>query len=160
MEKPQKKCFSPLEWSDFEYNYYQKDSNWYWYVASGALLIIIAAVLMRNFLFAALAVAAAFAVIMFGAQKPKKVNFYIDARGIGIGRHIHAFSELKSFWIHYDPPAKKELILESNRKLLPLIKIPLGDTDPNAVREFLIKMLKEKKQEESLLETIAERLGF
>lgn len=160
MKETKQETFLPLAWTEFEYTHSEKDANWFWYVGSGALLIVIIAILMHNFLFAAFAIVAAFAVIIMAAQKPKKMNFSIEDKGIKIGHRLYFYDELKSFWVNNRPPRKKELIIESGKILIPHIKIPLGNVDPDLARKMLLKKLKEKKQEESLTEIIAERLGF
>lgn len=150
----------PIKWSGNEYQYTPKTSNWFWYVASGSLILIIISILMRNFLFAVFILIASFTIVLFGTKKPQRINFVIQANGIKIGPKLYTFEELTSFWVNYDPPFKKEVILEQKKKLSRYIKIPIENVDPNLIRETLLKFLKEKKHEESLVETIAERLGF
>jgi len=151
---------TPIKWRCLEYDYHPKTSDWFWFVASGALLIVIVAIIMRNFLFAALAIIAAFVVAILGTKKPQKINFIISTRGVEIGKQIYSYKELESFWINYDPPRKKELIVKSKKKLVGLIKIPLDNIDPNLIRKKLIRVLKEEEVEESLVETIADWLRF
>ena len=43
---------------------------------------------------------------------------------------------------------------------MPAISIQLGDIDPNAVREYLLKFLKEERREEPLVSTITRLLRF
>jgi hypothetical protein len=43
---------------------------------------------------------------------------------------------------------------------MPAVSIPLGDTDPNILREHLLKFVKEKRHEESITETLSRLLGF
>jgi hypothetical protein len=121
----------PIRWKEFEYSHTAKTANWFWLVASGALAFIIIAILMHNFLFGFFAIAAAFAVILMGVKKPRELTFSIEAKGIKIGPRLYLYEDLNSFWINYDPPEKKELILETKKKLAQHIKIPLGDTNPN-----------------------------
>jgi len=149
-----------IKWTALEYNYTPKNSNWFWLVASGALVLIIVSVIMRNFLFGVFVGLAVFVIILSSSKKPRKLIFSIESRGIKIGNNYYPYSELNSFWINYDPPEKKELILKTKKKLANFIKIPLANTDPNLVRDFLLKMLKEKRYDESLTETITEKLGF
>lgn len=149
-----------LAWTCLEYDYRPKTPDWFWFVASGALLVVIIAILMRNFLFAVLVIIAAFVVAVLGTKKPQKINFAISARGVEIEKQIYPYKELESFWINYNPPEKKELAIKSKKKFVGLIKIPLDNTDPNLVRKKLARVLKEEELEESLIETIADRLRF
>lgn len=159
-DKTQKNKSLSIKWEEYEYEYKPKDSNWYWAVASGGLALLIISILTHNFLLGAFSVITTFTLSVYGAKKPKRLAYVIDARGIKMGEKIYSYGEIKSFWINYDPPHKKELIFALQKAIHPLVKIPLGGTDPNEARTMLLKFLKEKKEEESLIETIGELLGF
>jgi hypothetical protein len=150
----------PIKWRSVEYEDRPKTNDWYWYLASATLLLLIVAFLMKNFLLGAFVLIAAFTVGLLASKKPKEFEFSIEAGGIKIDKKIYPYEELKYFWINYDPPRKKELIIESGKILTPHIKIPLADTDPNVVREALLNFVEEKKIEESLIENLADWLGF
>ncbi len=149
-----------IKWEALEYEYVPKSNNWFWGVAIVAISITLASALLENFLFAILATVSALAVILFGARKPRKVPFSFTARGIQIDNRLFPYENLRSFWLHYDPPQKKFLAVEPKKLLMPTITVPLGNTDPNLVREYLLKFLKEERQEESLITTIIRFLGF
>ncbi len=149
-----------IEWKEFEHTYKPKNTDWFWYVASGALFIIVIAILLRNFLFAILVFIAAIVFTLLSIKKPKKIKFSIDTIGIKIDNNFYPYKEISSFWINYDPPLKKELIIKLKKKMSQHIKIPIDDTNPNTIREFLIKILPEEEHQETLTETIVERLGF
>jgi len=55
---------------------------------------------------------------------------------------------------------RTERIMNSKKLFMPTILIPLGDTDPNIIREHLLKFLKEERHEESITQTISRLLGF
>ena len=103
---------------------------------------------------------AAVSVILVGTKNPRRVTFSLEVKGIKVGREFFPYDEINTFWIHYDPPHKKELVINPQKKLGRNIKIPLGDTDPNEARDFLKKVLKEERQEEPLTEIVANWLGF
>lgn len=149
-----------IKWEEYEHDYNKKGADWFWFILSGALIVLIISILMRNFLFGVFSIIAAFTIMLMGSRKPKKLNFSIEAKGIKIESKLYPYEELDSFWLNYDPPQKKEIILETKQKFGRYIKIPLGNIDPNLARSHLIKILKEEKHEESLMETIAEKLGF
>lgn len=162
MEKEQSKTEldSPIKWEEYEYTHKPKSGDWFWLIASGALVLIIVSILMKNFLLGVIAIAGAFSVAMLGAQKPKKLSYAIENRGIKAGSHFYPFKELESFWINYEPPHKKEIILESKKKITKHIKIPLGNNNPKFIRESLKKILKEEEHEETMIDVITEKLGF
>ena len=147
-------------WKAPEYVYVPKPTDWYWLVGIVAGGFFIIALAMKNFLFAVLVVIAAFTIMLYGAKKPRIVSFEISGRGIKISKRFYPYEYLKSFWVQYDPPFKKELSLESKKTFMPYLTLPLAELDPNIIRNYLIKLLPEKKHEESLIETIGHYLGF
>ena len=149
-----------ISWKAPEYVYIKKPADWYWLVGIIAAGFFILALAMKNFLFAALLVIAAFIVMLYGTKKPRIVSFEISSRGVKIGKKLFPYEYLKSFWIQYDPPLKKELSLESKKSFMPYVILHLAELDPNIIRNYLIKLLPEKKHEESLIENIGHYLGF
>ena len=149
-----------IKWETLEYEYIPKSNNWFWSVGIITLGIMFASVLLGNVLFAILVLIGGLAVIIYGARKPKKVAFSFTSRGLQIDKRLFLYENLRSFWIHYDPPYKKLLTIEPKKILIPTLIIPLGDTDPNAVREYFLKFLKEERREESFIQTISRLIGF
>ena len=150
----------PLSWQAPEYNYNQKSADWFWIVGIFSLTLFAVALIFNNTLFAIFIIIAGFTIAMYGARRPRIIQFSITIRGFQIGKNLFPYNTLKSFWIHYDPPFKKELVIQSEKMFMPHIKIPLGDTDPNDIREILLKFLKEKEYEESLIDAIGDYLKF
>lgn len=149
-----------IRWQAPEYEFRKKTADWFWSVGIITLALALSAVFLKNFLVVLMIILGGFSLALYGARKPKTVSFEINPRGIVVGKRIYYYDDLKSFWIHYDPPEKKELAAESKKTFMPHIKIMLGDTDPEEIRRYLLSFLKEEKIEESLMETISRMLGF
>ena len=152
--------FHSLEWSALEFIKYQKDFRWFIIGGLIALGFLIFALITKNFIFALLIILAAFSLYVWGQKEPRKIKFAITAKGVMIENTCRNFDDLKSFWIFYDPPEIKYLSLESKKLFMPYIKIPLGNEDPNRIREILLKFLPEVKQEESLIDALARQIKF
>ncbi len=150
----------PLKWETLEYQYIPKSNDWFWYLASAALMLVIAAVFMHNFLLGVIAVIGAFSMAIMGGRKPERIIFSIEIKGIRIDNKLYPYANLNSFWLNYDPPDRKELILESKKALAPRITINTEDVDPNQIRKTLLKFLKEKKQEDTMLDAVENLIGF
>lgn len=149
----------PLSWEASRF-YGKKDSNWFWYLAGVAMIVVITAIIIKNFLLAVLAVVGYFTISIVGSQGRQKHSFELDMDGIRINSKHYAFKDMESFWIDYTPPHKKELILKTKKILVGHLIIPLGDINPNKIRAILINILKEERHEESLLDIIADWLGL
>ncbi|MBI2024181.1 hypothetical protein HYT00_02240 [Candidatus Giovannonibacteria bacterium] len=157
---PQEHFLTLISWEAEEYTHYEKPKDWYWALGIVAIGFLGLAVIMENILFAILVILGGFAVGIYGSRKPKVMTFAITSRGIKADRTLYPYDNLKHFWINYDPPHIRELYIISKKTIQPQITIPLGNTDPNNVREHLIKILEEKEIHESLFDTIARFLRF
>lgn len=158
-EKPKKEIIG-FSWNAPEYEYLQKQSDWYWSVGILSFGFAIVAYLLNNFLLGVFVILAGFTIMLYGAKRPKTVKFEINYKGLIIDNRLFSFDDLKSFWMHYDPPHKKELGVESKKTFMPRLIIPLQNQDPNEIRTFLLKFLEEEPYEESLIEAITKYLGF
>lgn len=149
-----------VSWSAPEYEYKSKSKEWFWTLGILTFALTVAALLLKNFLFASFIVLSGFTVALYGVKKPQIVKYSVDGAGIKIAERFYPYETLKSFWIRYETPGKKELELITKKIIMPRLILPLGEADPNEIRSILIKVLKEEEAQESLAEIIAGRLGF
>lgn len=142
-----------LRWSGGEYERRQRSTSWF--VATGGIagLLVIFGILSKSYFFI-LFVALAYVVFMMYERKmPAQFDFSISAEGVAVGNKLHKFSELKSFWIML-VEGSMELSLETEKTLLPYIKLPLKNIDPERVRSFLRNYLPEKEHDDFLTDKI------
>lgn len=158
---PELKTSLPLvRWEALEYDYIPKSNNWFWGMGIITAGVVLASLLLGNTLFAVLVAVAGLTIILYGARRPKKILFSFTARGLQIENRLFPYENLKSFWIHYEPPYKKLLTIGPKKFFMPTISVPLGDINPNIVREHLLKFLKEERHEETLIQTIIRLTGI
>ena len=151
---------SRIKWSAPEYEFHEKNSEWYWALGIITAALVLAAVILHNFLFAVLVVLAGFSVGLYGTRRPRTILHEINSGGVSLGNKNFNYEHIDHFWINYNPPAKKELILESKKTFSTHTVILLGNADPEQIRRYLLQYLKEKKIEESLVAVIARVLKF
>jgi len=149
-----------ISWEAPEYVYIKKSPDWYWAVGILTIGLFVVALVFNNFLFGIFMLLGGFTIALYGARPPRMVQFMISAEGIRIENRVYPYESLKSFWIFYHPPHIKELSVESEKMLMPQIKIPLGDINPAQVRAYLQQFIPERQQEESLIDTVTRFLGF
>lgn len=149
-----------LSWEALEYAYHPKSADWYWMVGFLSVLVVVAAVLLHNFLLGVLAIVGGFTVMLLGAKRPQKFLFRLSAGGVTIHQKLYPYGTLDSFWVHYEPGGKKALSIVSKKKMMPLFMLPLDTMDPVVVRDYLLQFLKEAPQEESVIDELSERLGW
>jgi hypothetical protein len=137
-----------LEWSIAEYEQHFRPTAWYVIMTIVGSLLVGYAIFTDNFMFAIIVVL--FAIILFlqSHQKPIVVPFRITELGIIINNRLYQYSELKDFYIVYQPPEIKMLFIETQGTFRPRLRIPLIDMNPNEVRDLLLEFLEENLQKE------------
>ena len=159
-EEKQPSSFAEISWQAPEYQFREKGHDWYWALGVLTVGFFAVSIVLHNFLFAIIIALGGFAVVIYSGKRPDFTKFAVNHRGVKIKDTLYPYANLKSFWIEYDPPYRKELIIESKKVMMPYIVIQLGNADPVRIRENLLKFLREVRYEESLITTLARVLKF
>ncbi len=149
-----------IEWQAPEFEKHPKGIGWFIAVGIAALALFTISLLSKDYIFLITIILAVFTVFIYALKEPRSVTFKITGQGITIDDKNYRYSDLISFWIFYDPPETKELSIRSKNWYMPMIGIPLGEQNPVALREILIKFIPEEKQEPSLINIISRALRF
>ncbi|MEK7066887.1 MAG: hypothetical protein AAB949_00735 [Patescibacteria group bacterium] len=156
--KPQP--LSEISWETEEFEYHEKDTGWFLTMGIVFFGIFASLLILKNIFGAATILLFAVIIYLYAAKKPEKILVKADGRGVHINKKLMPYSEIKSFWIHYEPPLKY-LILMNKKHIIPKTIVPIGSADPIKLRELLlINALDEKEEEESISEMIFRRLRF
>ena len=149
-----------LSWMAPEYEYYEKSTDWYWWVGLFAVVLLVFAIWQKSFLFSVLVLLGWFTIVLYAVRPLHMVTFAITERGIVIENKLYFWQDLKSFWIFYNPPLRKDLTITSRRSAMPPMSLHLGDQDPTKVRAIMLKFIPEIEQEESLIDSLARLARF
>lgn len=146
-----------LEWSVAEYEQHIRPLAWYTIMTIVGALLVGYAIFTDNFMFAIIIVLFAIIIFLQSHQEPIVVPFRITELGLVINNRLYIYSELKDFYIIYEPPEIKMLFIETNSTIRPRLRIPLMDMNPNEVRSLLLEFLEEnlQKEEEPFSDKIA-----
>ena len=135
-------------WEINEYEQYDRGVWWYVLMGGLGLALLATALLTNNYLFALVIVLFAIILYLHEMQTPLSVPFTITTIGIALGRKFYRFSELKNFWIIYQPGQAQNLYFSLGGAINHRLQIPLLDTDPLAIRDFLLQYLREDLSQE------------
>lgn len=135
-----------------EYTKYERSLLWYVITFAVGAGLLIYAILTSNFLFAVILVLITVIIIIMSFNQPRILKMVIDPTGIRIGGKKYEFRKFKNFSVIYEPPDVNTLYLEFDMPLRDRLSIPLGDADPNMVREYLLNYIVEdlERDDESL----------
>jgi hypothetical protein len=115
---------------------------------------------MRQWIGAAVVVAACFALYSQSSSRGKKRNYAIYDQGVTVDEKVFTFDQFKSFWIF--PYQDRPIIRFEQLKRLSLpVEMPVGDENPEQVRLFLSKHLPEAEDRgEDISDTINRWIKF
>jgi len=150
-----------ISWKVKDYKVPEPTTAWKTAVVLTAILFLIYAIIIaKSITFALLIIAIASTILVMAHNEPREIDFTIQKNGIKIDDKLYRYNEFKSFWVLYEPPEVKELILKSKRLLLPNIYIPLEKKNPVKIRNYLKQYLPEKEEHSSAAEAIARFFGL
>ncbi len=145
-------------WRAKEYEKKIRSQKWFIIVYLILMGLIVYSFLTNNLLMSVLFILIGVVFYLFEKKEPEEYTFGITYEGVFAEDRIYEFSSLKNFWIFYQPEGLKELSLESKKKFMPFVEIPLGNADPIRIRKTLIKFLPEKEHHKPLLNILMKYL--
>ncbi|MBI5140292.1 MAG: hypothetical protein HZA94_02500 [Candidatus Vogelbacteria bacterium] len=148
-----------IRWTSMEHDLEPKSSDWYISLIVIGASIAIASVLADNILLAIFAILATIAVIIHASQKPETLYFEITQHGILANQEFVPYPRIHSFCVR-EIGGKNELIIRTDKFVLPYIIIHLDNVPPGLVRNTLLRNLDEIYRIESLPEKALRYLGF
>ncbi len=148
-----------ITWSVPEYKHKKRSIDWY--VALGIIGVTssVASFILENILFGILILIGIFTLAIYGVREPKIMEVELNKRGVFENNKIYPFNTLKSFWVE-EYSEEPKIIIQSEKPLMPYIIIPIGNMDPDKIRDFLNKHLDEEEHYEPLSHKLMEYLGF
>ena len=156
---PPPRVIGAIEWSVPAFERGNRDIASLAFPGVAALILVILAVLIKSYFFAAFVALAYGVFLMYGFREPQTILCRIAKEGIIIGRKKYTYGDFESFWI-FTGASPHELSLAARRGLLPFIRLPLALVSSDDVRALLLQFLPEKEHEESASDQIARTLGL
>ncbi len=136
------------EWDFYSHDEHERGRWWYILAAIIVILLLGYSFFDQNYL---LAVIVALTILIFVVSEmrgPGFHNFAITEDGLIAGPDFYAYTELNNFFIIYEPPVVKTLYFDPKSVFSPHIGVPLGDVNPNEIREILLNFLPEDLEKE------------
>lgn len=151
-----------LSWSAHEHEHREKSKDWYWSLGILTVTALILSIVFSNYIFGVLILIIGFSLAIVGSKEPRLIDFELNTTGVKIDKQLFPYSTLEAFWVenNQDNHLPSQLLIKSKKAVMPLIIMPLENTDPEAVRDFLLYRLLEKELSEPFLQFVLENLGF
>ena len=149
-----------ITWEAPEHHHVEKGNDWFFALAIIIIALVIAAVLFDNVLFALVIGLAGGALAVSAAKRPAIIPYGVTVRGIRIEDRLYPFSTLDSYHIDEDDPRGPQLLIKSERKLMPLIVMPIPTNHIDDIEHILKEKLIEEELAEPCLIKVLELFGF
>lgn len=149
-------------WQAPEYSFREKNVDWYWWFALATIGLIAIAIYLQNILFAFVIGIGAFALLLYAIKPPRMLDYEATTRGIRVEKKLYPYQTIDHFWIKDDgnEKAEKVILLQSQKKLMPLMALPLGNANIDELRHFLLDFMEEQEIHEPFGQKLMEWLGF
>lgn len=136
------------EWEVNEYEHYGHPMAWFVIMGSLGSILLLFSIITGNLLFSAIIILSGIILYLQNNQTAQVVPVAIAELGIVIGNRFYPYKELDTFFLVYQPPQVKILFIETKSSLRPMLRIPLLEQNPIALRGTLRKYLKEDLEKE------------
>lgn len=147
-----------IRWQAQEYPHSTKEKSWYWTIGIVAVAVAIAAIILKDYLFALIAVIGGFTVMLVGSARPPRHTYSLTENGFSIGREVIPYDKIKRFAISEDDP--RHLTLET-LTLIGVIKAPLAGADFRAIRtELKNRDIQEEDRLDEFVDRLAKTIGL
>lgn len=154
-------AYTPIaEWEGEQYDFGEKNADWYWALGIIATAVAIVAVLFGNILLA-LVIIAGTATIAIQTKKTSRIHkFMVTDDGIVIDEKLYLFQNMMSFSIleYMDPTLPPALSIKTKHILSSHLLIPIHDHDPLHLYEYVASHVPEGNHERSFVDRLIERL--
>lgn len=151
---------SLVHWTASEFVSHEKNGGWYVVLFVAALLIAAVTFVITKEIFSIIVVAVlAIAVAVFGALKPRTLDYSIESDGITVGEKHFGFETFRSFAIIEDGPVPSIQLLPQKRFMVP-ITMYFDPNDGDTIVETLGQFLPFEHKERDMVDKISSRIRF
>src|SRR3989344_8526641 len=149
-----------LRWSAYEHEHMERSVDWFWALGIVAVSVALTSILFSNILFAILIVVAAYTIGILARRPPELVEFELSDRGIRVGKTLHRYDEIISFWVEDELGVNPLLLVDTTKFMSPNLIIPIEGIDSDDGRLFLQERVEEVPMKEPVAHKILEFLGI
>ena len=149
-----------ITWEAPEHHHIEKGNDWFFALFIIIFAFVIVAILFNNVLFALLIGLAGGALGVSAAKRPNIIPYAVTVRGVLIEDTLYPHSTLDSYHIDEEDPRGPQLLIKSNKKLMPLMVLPIPVDHIDDIESILKEKIEEEELEEPFLVKVLELFGF
>ena len=124
-------------------------------------IAVLVQIFQKNIITAIFFALIGFVILLNVKRKHEVGRFEINPAGVRIDGENHNYTEIRSFWVEYDPTLGiQELSLQLKKWYAPYVKIPIYGQNPVQLRFALLEFLPEVEHKDSIVEIVSRKLGI
>lgn len=155
-----------MVWEEYNYMYYEKDTDWKWSVAIISATIALISFMFSNITFGVLVIVSTLVLLLYAFKEPKLIRFEINTTGVRVDQESWSFSEITAFWIedNREHNIHSRILFHTHGVIDTLLVLTLpietNHKQIHDIHEELVKILPEVRISESIFQKMLEYLGF
>lgn len=150
-----------FSWDTPEFEFKEKRKDWYWIVGIVAVILMVVAIILKNYLFAFLIFIGGFLMVNLATKQPLSLPVEVSESGIKVYDQMYQYESLFAFWISENSKKQPILLLLSNQRVSPIISLTIDPgIDLVLLREYLGQFIQEQEMKEPLTDRIIDKIGF
>jgi hypothetical protein len=156
MENP-----SSVSWNTHEYEHRVRGKDWFWAVGITGVSLGIIAFLLHNTLFGVFIILATAIIIYLNLRHPREVTCTINEKEIKLHTDSIPLKKIKGFTFRGEH-AKRKLILEIDRMMLPVQNIEINTNDEHQIETILLakKIVRNDDIVEPFISLLTEKINL
>jgi len=150
-----------LEWSSYLNQEFHKTSRWYFYASLILAALVVYGLLTNQWSFSAALLVCAGVYYYVTHTKGPIIEVKLSETGLQVGERVYPFTDLRTFWVEYNPPYSQYLHLVLKNTYKQDISVQIHQVEVTQLRTILSRYLPEwKEREKSFTEHLAQTLGL
>ena len=150
----------PIRWNALEFEHKEKTNDWYWTVGAISLVVSVWRFWAGDYMFGVFVLLAGFCLVLLGGHKPNYIDVVIDEDGILIGHNLYLWSNVSGYAMVVSG-GKAILLLETNRKIVPIVDLDIPETvSVDMLESFISLHTPAKELMPSRSQAILKMFGF
>lgn len=141
-------------WHALEHEHLNVTPRAYIVAGSALFLVVLYAIFTDSPLMAIVFILIGAVTYLSTQHEPRMLEFLITSKGMIAGNELFGYKGMDSFWIFEDTGPRPFVSFHTPGKMTTHLHIPLGDTDPELVRDILAQFLPEHEHELGLVDTL------
>jgi hypothetical protein len=149
-----------IAWEAPQHHHVEKGNDWFFALAIIIVALIVVALIFSDPLFALVIGLAGGVLAAAAAKHPDIVPYAVSVRGVKVEGELYPYSVLNSYHIDEEDPRGAQLLISTDRKLAPILVLPLPPEHVDNIDDLLKERLPEEELHEPFALKVLELFGF